>query len=248
MQAIQKLTGPVLLVGAAALLVACAPQVREDAAVFDRNEAVASLLVEIDEVGYNDTENGIQVSPGVDQVLNGINSILIRQRSVIQDYRARAENFPDVTAFMMAYQEADAAEFSAAVQAFDTANPDDPIRPKIDAYEQAGEEIYAANSELTSQITQELAALGILLARYSTQVAEATAVSGALSFMARMRSTDEDGEKITHDPDTDLGAALVRARHQLRLSREASRLINEEKALIEEVLRQEQRFQLATEV
>lgn len=242
MQTLQRAIRFSTLACLALILAACAGQVRDDAAIFDRNQEIANLMEDMEEIGFNESEEGIQVSPGVDQVLNGINSIKIRQYSVLMDFRSRAEYFPDVTAFIMAFQEADAMEFAAAIQAFDIENPDDPIGPKIAEYERAGESIYEANAELTSQITSELAALGILLARYSAPVAEATAASGALSVMARMRGTEDS----TYDPDSDLGAALVRARHQLRLSREAARLIQEEKALIEEVQLQEQRFQLAS--
>ncbi|MEE4295523.1 MAG: hypothetical protein V2J20_02765 [Wenzhouxiangella sp.] len=230
-------------IGAALLLItACGNQVRDDAATFDRNQALADLLTEIEEVGVNETEEGIRVSPGVDQVLNGINAITLRQRTVLGEYRSRAETFPDVAAFMMAYQAEDADVFAAAVERFDQENTDAPISPKIAAYEQAGEAIYEANSELTKDITVQVAALGLLLTQYSGQVAEAAAASGAMSLLNRM--TGDENSKF--DPDQDLGAALVRARDQLRVNREATKLISDEKALIEEHVNREARFQQAS--
>jgi len=226
-------------------LMACAGQMRQDAATFDRDQEVYRILAEMDEIGFVKNQNGVQISPGVDQVLNAVNAIALRKHAVIVDYRSRAENFPDVSAFMTGRSADDPEAIAAAIREFDALYPAEPIGPKVDAYEAAGAQIYAANVTLAAEIAAEVVTLGVLLSNNASAVAQAAAGSGVSSLMGRMQGSGS-GSNAAQDADTDLGAALVRARHQLRLAGEASALIQEDKRLMDELLAQEQRFQSAT--
>lgn len=208
---------------AAIVLSACMSTSNENAATLDRNQAVADLSVQMEELGFN----RVEIQPGVDEFLNICASILERQYNVMGDYRTQTENYVDVQAFLTAHQGKSGEELKAAIITYDEkAETDaDKIGPKLTAYNSAIEGVSEQNTKLASDITAQLAQATIILSEHSTTVAKA----GSLGLVSGWMSDNEQ------TADNNLGMAIVRAKKQIDLASDANEIITLEQETIEAI-------------
>ncbi|WP_417763561.1 hypothetical protein [Shewanella sp.] len=194
----------------------------EEAASLNRQDLVADLVKRIDDVGYDE----VKIQPGVDEFLNIASSVLQRQRNVIESYHQKGELYVDVQSFLSAQQGKTELELQDAITAFDAGatNEDEKIGHKIAKYRAANDEIYQENIKLTQQIVLQLAQAGLLFSQYGTEVAKATAMN---SFTGLFSKDD--------DQQPSIGKALVKAKDQLSLAKEANDYIDIEQQTIEAI-------------
>lgn len=202
-------------------LTGCASRLPDEAHTLDREAAMIELSQRIERVGYR----RVRISPGVDEFLNVAAAILQQQAELMSEYRIRAEFHRDVQAFLWAYQDVTTEELQAAVIEFDlrAMTDEEKIAPKLAAYQLANRRIQQRNRALAAEISAQLLVAGYLLKEHRDAVM-AFAVANMLSGL-----TGGHGNR-THD--NDLILALLRARDQLRLAREANALIQIEQATI----------------
>lgn len=208
---------------AAVVLSACMSTSNENAATLDRNQAVADLSVQMEELGFN----RVEIQPGVDEFLNICASILERQYSVMGEYRTQTENYVDVQAFLTAHQGKSEEELKAAIIAFDekAQTEDEKIGPKLTAYNSAIEGVSEQNTKLATEITLQLAQAAIILSEHSTTVAKAS----SLGLVSGWMSGDEQ------TADNNLGLAILRAKDQIDLASDANEIITLEQETIEAI-------------
>ena len=208
---------------AAVVLSACMSTSNENAATLDRNQAVADLSVQMEELGFN----RVEIQPGVDEFLNICASILERQYSVMGEYRTQTENYVDVQAFLTAHQGKPEEELKAAIIAFDekAQTEDEKIGPKLTAYNSAIEGVSEQNTKLATEITLQLAQAAIILSEHSTTVAKAS----SLGLVSGWMSGDEQ------TADNNLGLAILRAKDQIDLASDANEIITLEQETIEAI-------------
>lgn len=208
---------------AAVVLSACMSTSNENAATLDRNQAVADLSVQMEELGFN----RVEIQPGVDEFLNICASILERQYNVMGEYRTQTENYVDVQAFLTAHQGKSEEELRAAIIAFDekAETEDDKIGPKLAAYNSAIEGVSEQNAKLATDITVQLAQAAIILSEHSTTVAKA----GSLGMVSGWMSDNEQ------NADNNLGLAILRAKDQIDLASDANEIITLEQETIEAI-------------
>lgn len=208
---------------AAVVLSACMSTSNENAATLDRNQAVADLSVQMEELGFS----RVEIQPGVDEFLNICASILERQYNVMGEYRTQTENYVDVQAFLTAHQGKSEKELKAAIIAFDdkAETEDDKIGPKLVAYNSAIEGVSEQNTKLATEITLQLAQAAIILSEHSTTVAKA----GSLGLVSGWMSGDEQ------TADNNLGLAILRAKDQIDLASDANEIITLEQETIEAI-------------
>ncbi|MCL4409325.1 hypothetical protein [Aliidiomarina haloalkalitolerans] len=202
-------------------LTGCASRLPENAHTLDREAAMTELSQRIERVGYR----RVRISPGVDEFLNVAAAILEQQAELMYEYRIRAEFHRDVQAFLWAYQGASTDELQAAARAFDAqaSADEDKIAPKLAAYQLANRRIQERNRALAVEISAQMLVAGYLLKEHRDAVM-VFALANMLSGL-----TGGHGNR-THD--NDLILALLRARDQLQLAREANALIRIEQATI----------------
>ncbi|ATZ73793.1 hypothetical protein CWC33_08815 [Idiomarina sp. X4] len=208
---------------AAVVLSACMSTSNENAATLDRNQAVADLSVQMEELGFS----RVEIQPGVDEFLNICASILERQYNVMGEYRTQTENYVDVQAFLTAHQGKSEEELRAAIIAFDekAQTEDEKIGPKLTAYNSAIEGVSEQNTKLATEITLQLAQAAIILSEHSTTVAKA----GSLGLVSGWMSGNEQ------TADNNLGLAILRAKDQIDLASDANEIITLEQETIEAI-------------
>ena len=208
---------------AAVVLSACMSTSNENAATLDRNQAVADLSVQMEELGFS----RVEIQPGVDEFLNICASILERQYNVMGEYRTQTENYVDVQAFLTAHQGKSEEELRAAIIAFDekAQTEDEKIGPKLTAYNSAIEGVSEQNTKLATEITLQLAQAAIILSEHSTTVAKA----GSLGMVSGWMSGNEQ------TADNNLGLAILRAKDQIDLASDANEIITLEQETIEAI-------------
>ncbi|RUO75767.1 hypothetical protein [Idiomarina seosinensis] len=196
----------------------------QQAATMDRNQAIASLSTEMEELGFNKVE----IQPGVDDVLNICASVLERQYSVMEQYRTQAENHADVQAFLFAHKDKKPEQLKLAIAEFDAGatKEDEKIGPKINAYQAAIDEVADQNAELAIEIGKHLVQVGYLTTEYGPQIAQMTAANTLKSMF---------GSEDEKTADNDLVKAIVRAKDQIMLARDANKLITLEQETIEAI-------------
>jgi hypothetical protein len=196
----------------------------EQAATMNRVDAIATLSTNIEEVGFN----RVEISPGVDEVLNICASILERQYSVMDEYRTQAENHADVQAFLYAHQGKTPEQLQLAISEFDASatTDDEKIGPKITAYQAAIDKVSEQNAQLGVELAAQLIKLGYLTTQYSGEIAKVTAAN----WLGGMMKADED-----RNADNDVALALLRAKDQLSLASDANELISLEQETIEAI-------------
>ncbi len=196
----------------------------EQAATMNRVDAIAALSTNIEEIGFN----RVEISPGVDEVLNICASILERQYSVMDEYRTQAENHADVQAFLFAHQGKTPEQLQLAITEFDAGatTEDEKIGPKITAYQAAIDEVSEQNTQLGIELAAQLIKLGYLTTQYSGEIAKATAAN----WLGGMMMADEE-----RTADNDVALALLRAKDQLSLASDANELISLEQETIEAI-------------
>ncbi|MDP7591621.1 MAG: hypothetical protein QF552_02780 [Litorilituus sp.] len=198
---------------ALSLLAGCSSLSNEQKANVDRDVEVDRIIAEMDTVGYE----AVEVSPGVDQFLNGLSAYVEQQKNVAVQYRDVVKKFRDVSSFLAANKGKTEPELLAEANRFDLGakTEDDKIANKLTAYRKATQTISDENSKLTIALAQQGIELGILVTQYGTEIAKAAAINTALSFFK-----DEDpNAKPT------VASAVMRAQDQLSLLNEINGII-----------------------
>ncbi len=207
----------------------------EEAATLNRQDMVADLVKRIDDVGYEE----VKIQPGVDEFLNIASSVLQRQRNVIGSYQQKGELYVDVQSFLSAQQGKSELELQDAIAAFDAGatNEDDKIGHKIAKYRAANDEIYQENIKLTQDIILQLAKAGYLFSQYSVQIGQLAALDVAGDFMNRFMPKSDDDKDATpkETEEKTIANALVKAKDQLSLAKEANDYIDIEQKTIEAI-------------
>ncbi|MDV6327278.1 hypothetical protein Q5L94_04350 [Idiomarina sp. Sol25] len=208
---------------AAVVLSACMSTSNENAATLDRNQAVADLSVQMEDLGFN----RVEIQPGVDEFLNICASILERQYSVMGEYRTQTENYVDVQAFLTAHQGKSEGELRDAIAAFDekAQAEDEKIGPKLAAYNSAIESVSDQNAKLATEITLQLAQAAIILKDHSSTVAKAASIGTVSGWMSGNEQS----------ADNNLGLAILRAKDQIDLASDANEIITLEQETIEAI-------------
>lgn len=207
------------------VLVGCASGPAEDGGEVNRDAMAQEILKGFGDAGINPEGERVSIAPGVDQALNVTNGIARRQRDTIEDYAAQRENFLDLKKFEEAHGPIGSDAFMTAVENFDAGDPEELMMPKVVAYANAQSGVYEANTTLAVELVSAAAEIATLVSQNSDVVAEAAAGGMLGSLMG--------GDS---DPNSDLGAAIVRAQDQIKYSQQASELIKTEKATMDAIL------------
>ena len=191
----------------------------------DRNAVVAELTTRMDTLGY---QYPVDVVPGINEFLNASAMVLERQYKVMSQYRTSTDHL-DARKFLYANKDASPEELEAAIVKFDAGakNEDEKIGHKLATYNEANEAIYQQNVELATQLTIEAAKSALLLTEYRNEVAAALTLSAGSSVMSMFADDENEAEN-----PKDIGVALLKAKDQLALAREANEIIELEQATI----------------
>jgi len=209
---------------ALSLIAGCSSLSNEQKANVDRDVEVGRIIAEIDSVGYE----AINVSPGLDEFLNGLSAFVEQQRNVSVQYREVVKQHRDVTSFLAVNEGKTPEELLVEIDAFDlgSKNENDKIATKLAAYTKATETISEENSKLTVELIEQGVRLGYLVTQYGTQVAQATAINVATGFF----KSDDAEEELT------VGTAVLRAKEQLTLLNEINGLIEADQDVAESLI------------
>ena len=197
----------------------------QSAATLDRYQAINSLSLQIEEVGFKQGESLEDIPDGVEQFVNMADSLVRRQYDVMGAFRTQAENYADVSAFLYAYADATPAQLAQAIEKFDAGaqSQEEKIGPKIAVYNASLDAVADSNLQLGLELAEQAAIAAMLLRDYAPQIAQASALSFGTRFM---RSEEE------RTADNDMVLALKRASDQIKLAYDANRLIKLEKDTI----------------
>jgi hypothetical protein len=206
---------------AAILVTGCSTLTNEQTATLDREAEITRIVNKIDNVGYEQ----VQVSPGLDEFLNGLSSYVEQQRNVAIEYRTIADEHGEVATFLAANHGKTAEELQAAALKFDQGakSNDDKFANKLTAYTKASEKISEENANLASALTIQGVRLGIYVTQYGTQITKIL----ALNSIKGMFSDDED------DGVLDPAEAVIRAQEQVSLLDEINGLITADQEVAE---------------
>lgn len=140
----------------------------EQIAKMDRDEYTSFVMTEMEKVGFEI----ISISPVMDKVSISINEVFERQYKVLDEYRTIADSHRDVQSFLYANHGKSKEELQAAIIEFDGSaeKEEDKIGPRITAYNEANDKIFAANVELAIQIGLQAAELGLMVANNADQL------------------------------------------------------------------------------
>ncbi|AZQ85936.1 hypothetical protein EKO29_19205 [Colwellia sp. Arc7-635] len=209
---------------ALSLIAGCSSLSNEQRANVDRDVEVGRIIAEIDAVGYE----AVNVSPGIDEFLNGLSAFVEQQRNVSVQYREVVKQHRDVTSFLAVNEGKTPEELLVEIDAFDlgSKNENDKIATKLAAYTKATETISEENSKLTVELIEQGVRLGYLVTQYGTQVAQATAINVATGFF----KSDDAEEELT------VGTAVLRAKDQLALLNEINGLIEADQDVAESLI------------
>ncbi|TWX56856.1 hypothetical protein [Colwellia hornerae] len=198
---------------ALSLIAGCSSLSNEQKANVDRDVEVERIIAEIDTVGYE----VVQVSPGIDEFLNGLSAFVKQQRNVSVQYREVVKQHRDVTSFLAANEGKTDEELLAEAKIFDlgTKTDEDKIGNKLAAYTSATETISEENSQLTIELVKQSVQLGYLVTQYGTQIAQAAAINATMGYF----KDDDDDEELT------VATAVIRAKDQISLLNEINGLI-----------------------
>jgi hypothetical protein len=198
---------------ALSLLAGCSSLSNEQKANVDRDVEVARIIAEIDTVGFE----SIEVSPGIDQFVNGLSAYVEQQKNVAVQYRDVVKQFRDVASFLAANKGKTEQELLAEANRFDLGakTEDEKIANKLTAYTKATQTISDENSKLTNVLVEQGLELGILVTQYGTQIAQAAVINTTLGFFK--------GEDSNTKPT--VVSAVMRAQDQLSLLNEINGLI-----------------------
>ena len=201
------------------ILAGCSSLSNEQKANVNRDVEVKRIIDEIDTVGYE----AIEVSPGIDQFLNGLSAYVKQQKNVAVQYRDVVKEFRDVASFLAANQGKTEQELLAEAKRFDLGakTEQDKIGNKLAAYRSATQTISDENSKLTGALTVQGVELALLVTQYGSQIAKVAAINTAMGWF-KDKDTDE---KYT------VGSAVIRAKNQLSLLNEINGLIEADQAV-----------------
>lgn len=204
---------------ALSLISGCSSLSNEQKANINRDDAVNSIITEIDEVGYE----VVSVSPGIDEFINGLSAYVVQQRNVAVEYRTIADNYKDVTGFLADAKGKTDEEIWAEAEAFDLGakTDDETIGKKLIAYRKAKQTISEENAKLTGELLKQGATLALFVTQYGTEIAKITAVNAAMGFF----KGDKEDEKLT------IPTAIIRAKEQLTLLNKINALIEADQAI-----------------
>lgn len=224
-----------LVLALSPLFTACQSTFSEnDKAELNREEFVTDLVKRIDAVGCDQ----VTVQPGIDEFLNISSSVLLRQRNVIQSYQQKSALYVDVQSFLLAQKDKNEEQLQQAIAEFDAGakTEDEKIGAKITAYRAANDDIYQENIKLTQDIIVQLAKAGYLFSQHSTEIAQLTAMNSVSGFMKSFtKSDDEKAAEGEAAEEQSIATALVRAKDQLSLAKEANDYIDVEQKTIEAI-------------
>lgn len=197
----------------------------QSAATLDRYQAISSLSLQIEEVGFKQGNYLEDIPDGVEQFVNIADSLVRRQYDVMGAFRAQAENYADVSAFLYAYPDATPEELTEAIAKFDagTQSEEEKIGPKIAVYNASLDAVADSNLQLGLEIAEQTAVAALLLRDYAPQIAQASAVSFGTGFLRNKEERTADNNMVL---------ALKRAGDQVKLAYDANRLIKLEKDTI----------------
>lgn len=203
------------------LITGCSTLTNEQSATLDRDIEITRIVGEIDKVGYEQ----VQVSPGLDEFLNGLSSYVEQQRNVALEYRIIADEHGEVATFLAANNGKSAEELQAEAVKFDlTAKSDnEKFANKLAAYTKASEKVSEENANLTSALAEQGIKLGIYVTQYGKQIAILFAANSAKMFFGN----DED------DGVLDPAEAVMRAQEQVSLLDEINGLITADQEVAE---------------
>ncbi len=198
---------------ALSLISGCSSLSNEQKANVDRDVEVERIIAEIDAVGYE----VVEVSPGIDEFINGLSAFVVQQRNVSVQYREVVKQHRDVTSFIAANKGKTNEELLAEAKIFDlgTKTEKEKIGNKLVAYSKATQTISEENSKLTIELVKQGAQLAYLVTQYGTQIAQAAAINTAMGFF---KGEDAD-TKLT------VPTAVMRAKEQIVLLNEINGLI-----------------------
>lgn len=206
---------------AALLVTGCSTLTNEQAATLDRDTEITRIVGEIDNVGYEQ----VQVSPGLDEFLNGLSSYVEQQRNVAIEYRTIADQHGEVATFLAANTGKTPEELQAEAVKFDQGakTEDEKFAHKLAAYTKASESVSKENAKLTSALTEQSVKLAVYVTEYGKQIALLLAANTATMFF----SDDED------DGVLDPAEAVMRAQDQIGLLDEINSLITADQEVVE---------------
>jgi outer membrane murein-binding lipoprotein Lpp len=216
---LKNLTAAVM---ALSMLAGCSSLSNEQKANLDRDQEVGRIIAEIDTVGYE----VVNVSPGVDEFLNGLSAFVEQQRNVALQYRDIVKDHRDVTSFLAANEGKTEQELQAEAKRFDLGakNEKDKIGNKLAAYRDATRKISEENSKLTIELVKQGAQLTYLATQYGTEIAQIAAINTAMSFF---KGDNDEKEALT------VPTAVMRATDQFSLLNEINGLINADQEVAE---------------
>jgi hypothetical protein len=202
------------------LVSGCSTLTNEQTATLNRDAEITRIVSEIDEVGYAQVE----VSPGLDEFLNGLSSYVEQQRNVAIEYRTIATEHGEVATFLSVNNGKSDEELQVEAAKFDQGakNNDEKFAHKLAAYTKASEKISEENSKLGFALTEQGIKLGIYVTQYGKQIAILLAANSISIF-----GNDED------DGVLDPAEAVMRSQEQIGLLNEINGLITADQDVAE---------------
>lgn len=206
---------------AVTLVSGCSTLTNKQAGTLNRDAEITRIVSEIEEVGYKQ----VQVSPGLDEFLNGLSSYVEQQRNVAEDYRIIAKEHGEVATFLAANNGKTDEELRLLAQEFDLGakNDSEKFANKLAAYTTASDSISDENAKLTSALTEQGIKLGVYLTQYGGEITKLLAINSLKGLF----SDDKD------DGVLDPAEAVLRAKKQISLLDEINALIAADQGVAE---------------
>lgn len=173
-------------------LAGCASIPGMESATVDRNELSTALTKTCAELGTEFTP----VSVAVDKVSKIMVSIQERQCTVFQSYRTLADKHADVAGFLAVNSEKTDEELLVAMNAFDEGKDENKkIRPQVEAYKQASDDIFDQNLKLTGDIALQAGEITLIASQNAQALAYETALSTGGNLLKFATADDEAEEE-----------------------------------------------------
>ncbi|MGS0826376.1 hypothetical protein ACVBIO_11240 [Shewanella sp. 0m-8] len=160
----------------------------------------AQMKVELTENCATLGDKYTPVSYAVDKASKVMVSIQERQCAVFNSYSTLASKHADVAGFLAINADKSDEELLIAMNEFDAAKPENKkIRPQVEAYQNASDDIFDENVELTADITLQVAEIAYIATQNATAIAHDSAgglLDSILAFFSNESKEEGEAEEI----------------------------------------------------
>lgn len=160
----------------------------------------AQMKVELTETCVTLGDKYTPVSYAVDKASKVMVSIQERQCAVFNSYSTLAAKHADVAGFLAVNADKSDEELLIAMNDFDAAKPENKkIRPQVEAYQQASDDIFDENLVLAADIALQVAEIAYIASQNATAIAQDTAggfLKDAVAWGSNESKEEGEAEEI----------------------------------------------------